>query len=1050
LEKIALYDIILVEKNKNKMFKHIIKYTVTFIVAFMSIVPNALAARFYVEDNPDLRKGCPGQIRVMVDTEGADVLAADATMNYNTSQMSVTNMALGVALPMQTYNQISAAILELSGARLPATGTFNGNGLFGLLSVTPDLATDTINLEFSPDLTTENVIAEEGTFANIITAATGRTFNVKDRYNKEVDGVGFCNPDITPPTVNFIQPSNGEGGVPVDQPNEIFSIADDRAGVDISTLEYTIEGTDYTETSAQTDTSEAAGVHRVETTFTEEWTEGQRVDISVYVCDLNTDPGPNCGTTNGHFNIYKTPPPEPYCGDGIVTYTNGEQCDDGNNMDGDGCSAHCFNEVEPIECPEIPEVEECPAAGLTIVKEVETEYIEPEAPEVVSPTEPEEVDIMAGEYPEVPNAVKDGVSGCTRADITQDLIDEFDIADRFNIKDEKCLQDIEHCMLPFMIHSAYKNAEPSNDRYYPDVYLEGEREEPLLEDDSGPVKQDVKKDIHLITRQGGLHGFYLDEDNLSPFRPQWNMTRIQMIKVLNWAVFGQQWKYRDEYYAEIGGKQNLPDVKRMAADLTQWWYPRYYNLACDMGVFNCNPMENFGPDEVCSPTWKRDIFARYKVQYEGQRQDDKLRADTDDDTITDGDEENIFYTDAAEKDTDNDGLTDDDEIFRHKSNPRKLDTDGDGLADGQEVNVHKTNPVLPDTDGDEYPDGLEIEAGTDPLDPADYPIDANGNGIEDAWELEYGISPQNGTEDTDGEGLSDLLEYKYGTDPTNVDTDGDGLTDADEVFLYGSNPLEFTTLSDLGVQITNITDGMTLTDPRPLIQGFAPKENMEVEVILRNEFGHEVLLGKTEAGVSKAWAFTPEFDILDGEFYLLAKGLDPENKQVIESPVINVKMDSTLQVDEPVPERLAEENITEDVLLEDLRLVIRDSHPILIGRTGFKNKVVATWQSVLGTSAIVADLAGGEFRIKAPAELPFGEHTVSVYSVRESDQAVSKVITIKFEVKEPLVSMLRGVAEGAEVIFPLYVWTAIFFTLSLALAGTMLYSRHKRRKLLKK
>jgi cysteine-rich repeat protein len=354
------------------MFKHITKYLVTFIIAFMSIVPNAMAARFYVEDNPNLHKGCPGQIRVMLDTEGADVLAADATMTYNGAEMSVTNMALGVALPMQTYNVIAGAILELSGARLPATGAFSGNGLYGLLSITPDLGASNINLGFSPDLAVDNVIAEDGTFANIITAATGRTFNVKDRYNVEVDGVGFCNPDNTPPTVTFILPSNGQGGVPVDQANEIFSIADNRAGVDISTLKYTIEGVNYTNSTPQTSTSEAGGVYKVETTFSNTWAEGQRVDISVYICDLNTDPGPNCGTTVGHFNIYETPPPAPYCGDGIVTYSNGEQCDDGNTLDGDGCSAHCFNEIEPIECPEVPDAVECPSAGLTIIKEVGT------------------------------------------------------------------------------------------------------------------------------------------------------------------------------------------------------------------------------------------------------------------------------------------------------------------------------------------------------------------------------------------------------------------------------------------------------------------------------------------------------------------------------------------------------------------------------------------------------------------------------------------------------------------------------------------------------
>lgn len=37
--------------------------------------------------------------------------------------------------------------------------------------------------------------------------------------------------------------------------------------------------------------------------------------------------------------------PEPYCGDGNID--SGEQCDDGNNINGDGCSANCRIEVAP-------------------------------------------------------------------------------------------------------------------------------------------------------------------------------------------------------------------------------------------------------------------------------------------------------------------------------------------------------------------------------------------------------------------------------------------------------------------------------------------------------------------------------------------------------------------------------------------------------------------------------------------------------------------------------------------------------------------------------
>ena len=39
------------------------------------------------------------------------------------------------------------------------------------------------------------------------------------------------------------------------------------------------------------------------------------------------------------------PPPEPVCGNGQVE--DGEECDDGNTLDGDGCSATCTDESSP-------------------------------------------------------------------------------------------------------------------------------------------------------------------------------------------------------------------------------------------------------------------------------------------------------------------------------------------------------------------------------------------------------------------------------------------------------------------------------------------------------------------------------------------------------------------------------------------------------------------------------------------------------------------------------------------------------------------------------
>ena len=71
--------------------------------------------------------------------------------------------------------------------------------------------------------------------------------------------------------------------------------------------------------------------------------------------DGNVDEGEQCddgNNTNGDgcSNDCKieTPPPPPCCGDGHVDA--GEQCDDGNTVDGDGCSSTCQIEQPPQLC----------------------------------------------------------------------------------------------------------------------------------------------------------------------------------------------------------------------------------------------------------------------------------------------------------------------------------------------------------------------------------------------------------------------------------------------------------------------------------------------------------------------------------------------------------------------------------------------------------------------------------------------------------------------------------------------------------------------------
>lgn len=270
-----------------------------------------------------------------------------------------------------------------------------------------------------------------------------------------------------------------------------------------------------------------------------------------------------------------------------------------------------------------------------------------------------------------------------------------------------------------------------------------------------------------------------------------------------------------------------------------------------------------------------------------------LLADTDGDGLTDYEEVKVYSTNPNKEDSDGDGLNDYDEIKTHKTDPNKKDTDGDKYLDGSEVELG-TNPLDPnsfpgdrdgdgmpdqweekhglnpddakdanfdpdedglsnraeyqwntdpfeyDTDGDGLSDGREVQMGTDPLDPDSKFQDENKNGVDDAWEMKYfgELIDNIGTSDYDGDGLSDKLEFDYKTNPTKKDTDGDGLTDTEEIFVYGTDPLDSKSNKKY-FAITNLKDNSYLATGDPLVKGIAPPNGI-VKITFENENKEEI------------------------------------------------------------------------------------------------------------------------------------------------------------------------------------------------------------------
>ncbi len=102
------------------------------------------------------------------------------------------------------------------------------------------------------------------------------------------------------------------------------------------------------------------------------------------------------------------------------------------------------------------------------------------------------------------------------------------------------------------------------------------------------------------------------------------------------------------------------------------------------------------------------------------------------------------------------------------------DSDGDGISDDSDA--------CPDTPAGESVDGRGCSKAQ---------LDLDGDGMDDSWELNYGLNPNDSSDaekDLDGDGLSNLEEFQSGTDPSNRDSDGDGWSDGKEV-AEGFDPL---------------------------------------------------------------------------------------------------------------------------------------------------------------------------------------------------------------------------------------------------------------------
>lgn len=320
------------------------------------------------------------------------------------------------------------------------------------------------------------------------------------------------------------------------------------------------------------------------------------------------------------------------------------------------------------------------------------------------------------------------------------------------------------------------------------------------------------------------------------------------------------------------------------------------------------------------------------------------------------------------------------------------------------------------------------------------------------YHLEPGISM-----DSDGDGLSDAIECQISTDPTRVDTDKDGQSDGVEVLNLFTNPLQPGTFDPTKtnkefVIVTLPEDSLTTGDDTPLFLGLA-QPNRQVDVYIftstdfdeyRQQLQNTIAADQTLTPSEKRQAYNDQFNLtvasvlnkfinqtLDsnnpfeakfiGKIFAAGQSRTDENgvfalesdtalrdsrylvmgksKNSYSTPV-EFTLDSSLAFITPFADKLDGKTITADLLAGNTSLTINpgSSKPVLTGKVVVPSRIVAIWQSNITSSALLADSLDQEFRLTPPNNLEPGDHTVMLTAYRNSDNAQSRTLKIKFNI----------------------------------------------------
>ncbi|NIA02396.1 MAG: hypothetical protein GWP15_03360, partial [Nitrospirae bacterium] len=284
--------------------------------------------------------------------------------------------------------------------------------------------------------------------------------------------------------------------------------------------------------------------------------------------------------------------------------------------------------------------------------------------------------------------------------------------------------------------------------------------------------------------------------------------------------------------------------------------------------------------------------------------------------------------------------------------------------------------------------------------------------------------------DLDNDGMSDAYAMSKGIPLFNSDPDGDGISTMDEIFC-GWDPVDADLLSD-NLDSTKVTNLKGMTTGNVPVFRACGEEGSVVDVVLfdmEDVLGDEKFASEEElierlvegiGSVQQNYVGSIVMDEANQGVMFPLEALEDGKYIMMLSDEDGIEHISTLSVENdkvPAPAEIEIGSkglelgfVTENTLYLTERFISgfdvesyiglfsEASIPMVYGQIeDFESlTVVATWNSRILSSTVLADATEGSFELAIPDDLPPGAHEIIIYLQDENEDLVSSAVVLPF------------------------------------------------------